>query len=369
MKKRAIIFGVVIVIVASSCVDKFDLSGFKVENHLVVDGLITNDHGPYTVELYMSSGIGDNVDHPEYVTDAIVTIKNDLGESEILSEASDGIYRTAEDGLQGEIGRKYQLLIELPDGRSFQSPMDEMKAPGNIDDLFFEFKANSINGNDIALPQDAFWVYLNSSSDGSDDQHLFRWRWNGTYKIKTYPELHVVAVGNSFIPRPFPCSGYIVEEGNVLQKIRDCTCCECWKTEYGGSALISKNEFLEGGNFRRVPITKVPILRKIFEDGYYVQVEQMRISESAYNFWKLAEAYQASGGNIFQPNAVQIKGNISSTEGSDEVFGVFSVAGVTRKGVFLHRWNIPYGLAEGPIVTSPCYSVEVGATTTKPIFW
>src|SRR5689334_14703983 len=103
-------------LVSDGCVDQLDVPVLIDQHNLVVDGSISDQPGPYTVKLFLSSSLNQNVDRPVYVSGASVQIKDDLGTTEQLTETTDGIYKTAENGMQGVVGRKYQVLITTTEG-------------------------------------------------------------------------------------------------------------------------------------------------------------------------------------------------------------------------------------------------------------
>ncbi|MCD4731084.1 MAG: DUF4249 domain-containing protein, partial [Bacteroidales bacterium] len=134
---RKLVFQMLMMILVSftACEDRYwpDL-GDKYQDLLVVEGMITNDPGPYTLKLSLST----SVDHPVYLPlpgyEAI--INDNSGNTEILTEVEPGIYKTAVDGIQGVPGRKYQLTIQSPDGKTYQSDFDELKEPVEIDSVY-----------------------------------------------------------------------------------------------------------------------------------------------------------------------------------------------------------------------------------------
>jgi hypothetical protein len=356
----------ILLVFSNACVEPLSVPTSISEPRLVVDALITDQPGPYTVKLFMSSNANQNLNKPNYVTHAKVTITDDLGHDEILIEGSAGQYHTT--AMQGTVGRKYQLFITTSEDKRYQSSEAELLPPGEIQNLYWEFEENSINQNDLTLPQDAFWVYLDAKGE-TGQQNYFRWRWTGTYHAKTFPELHIGHLGPSSFPDPLPCSGYIVGD-NGVERTDTCTCCDCWAPQFNSNVLLSKNDFLGEDAFARVLVSKIPIDRRLFYEKYYVEVEQLRFSEDVYDFWKLVSAQQQGTGSIFQPNAVKVKGNIHCvSDPNEEVLGVFSAASVTTKGLFIDRKELPKQIPVVDTLTVDCRKFFEGSTNQKPPFW
>ncbi len=77
---------------------------------LVIEGLITDQPGPYYIQLSLTGDFYDK-SKPPAVSDAIVMVKDDLGYEEILTSLKDksGVYQTTL--LQGKPGRTYFLSV------------------------------------------------------------------------------------------------------------------------------------------------------------------------------------------------------------------------------------------------------------------
>jgi hypothetical protein len=355
-------------ILIHACVEPLELDEYgSYKSQLVVDGAITDQPGPYTVSLYLSAPANTDLDLPSKVGGAIVTLYDDQGTHEQLEEISPGKYQTSAAGIRGTIGRKYHLTITIND-KEYVSSSQEMLPAGTITDLFGEFEENVINHGDLTKPQDVIRIYFNAAGEDGYP-NLFRWRWSAIYEVKTFPELRVRFEGNSPfpIPDPFPCSGYVYD--GMLRMERPCTCCNCWVDEFGNNALVSNNQFLTNDTFNKVLLTTLPYTFERFSRKYYLKMEQISVNEDIYAFWKLVQSQQEGVGNIFQPNSIKIKGNISCvTDPGESVLGIFSVSAVTEKSFF-----IPPGLTEKRMaidtIRAPCKEAYSGSTDIKPPFW
>jgi hypothetical protein len=357
----------VVMLFSDACVEPLSVPIIRSERKLVIDGLITNTPGPYKVKIFMSAYLNEELDQPRAVSGAVVKITDDLGNEEILTEEASGQYVT-DGSMQGEVGRKYRLDVQTTDGKTYQSEMEEIKSPGEVENVYFEFKANSINRNDLTLPQDAFWIYVDAKGTAGE-KNLLRWRWTGTFQSLTFPHLRIKRDGINEIPDPIPCSGYIAPDG-VLQQVAPCTCCECWTPQYNRDVLISKNEFSTTTEFKKVLIGKVPVDKVYFLEKYHIGVEQLTLSEEVYDFWKLLESSKQGSENIFQPNAVKVKGNIRCLSDEDEeVFGIFSASSVVQNDVFIHRYDIPKSINDPDSLIIDCRQLYPGSTNQKPPFW
>jgi Domain of unknown function (DUF4249) len=366
VKSIKLVSFIILLTFSDACVEQFDTPIDSGEPRLVVDGLITDGPGPYTVNLSMSSRIDQNLNKSEDVTDAEVKIVDDVGNIETLVETSDGTYKTTT--LQGVVGRTYQLFITTADDKQYQSTTQTLEPAGEITNLYAVFRENSINENDLAAPQDAFWIYLDAKGDVGEDNFL-RWRWKGVYHGKTYPELHVRIVGTSPFPDPLPCSGWVVDRG-VLTQVDTCICCDCWVPHYNTDVFVSDNETVNENEFNGVLLGKVPIEKRMFYEKYYLEAEQLSASEEVHHFWKLVRAQQRGADDIFQPNVVRIKGNIQPVSSpKEQVYGIFAAAAIQRRSIFLDRMDVPKVIAPIDTTAGDCRKYFPGSTNIKPPYW
>lgn len=359
----------ILILLLDSCIEKLEVPVIYNTPGLVVDGLLTDDPGPHTIKLLITSPVNEDLDEIQYEGGASVRIVNDSGNVESLTETDKGIYTTRSD-FKGEVGRKYQLSIITKDDRTYQSDLIEMLPAGEIVNISYEYKSNVINALDLTKPQNAVDIYLDGSGV-TGYPNLLRWRWKGIYQVITYPEKRVRATEGGLVPDPIPCSGfdYRPAAGGLVQ-IYDCECCDCWPTEYSSSANVSEDTSPGNTSFNRIFLARVPVDMWRFYTKYYFEAEQLSVSDEVHRFWELVESQQASTGDLFQPNVVQIKGNIKSlTDPSEEVFGVFSVSAVSRKSIFITRNEIPGAYVKVDTIIADCRAYFENSVNQKPPFW
>jgi hypothetical protein len=197
---------------------------------------------------------------------------------------------------------------------------------------------------------------------------MFRWRWSGIQEIETLPQLRTIPTqGGVEIPDPFPCSGFVFEDGELIQ-LEACTCCTCWLEEFGDEAAVSDNQFTSANTFNKELIATLPYTAIRFMKRYHLKLEQLSLSPEVYDFWRMVEKQQNGASDIFQPNSVNIKGNITCLSDPEEVLGIFAVSAVAEKSFFipseLTRRRIPLDT-----IALPCAAAFPGSTYEKPPFW
>ena len=351
------------------CIDPFTVNTLPAEPVLVVDGLITDQPGPYTVHLFMSSAPTDDSDGRDMVSGASVWIEDDQGRVTALNEDEPGKYMTDPTAIRGQVGRAYSLRIVLSDGTEVRSTLETLMPAGLIDSVYGVFGENSINQTDPTMPQDAMTFYVNGESDPANSSGLQRWRSTVIYEIMTWPEYRTRMENDIRVPDPLPCSGYINSQG-MLKAVDTCSCCRCWVYEYSRKATVSPNRFSEGNEYRSVAVAEVPFSGDRFFYKFFIEVEQMSVSENVFEFWRRLSAQQQGTGSLFQPNAIRIKGNMHCvTDPRQDVFGVFSASSITRRSIFLTRRQLPKAVAEPDRVTADCRYVVDNSTNVRPSFW
>jgi hypothetical protein len=356
---------VLLILISDSCISELDLPVIVASKQLVVDGMISNQPGPYTVTLTWSSSVDADLSNAEPVAGATVQIVENDNNTFALNEVSSGVYQTTGD-LTGVIGNSYKLLVETLDRKKYESVTSVMDPPGELRNVYFELKENSINQGDLTKPQDALYFYIDGESEGTNQ---LRWRWNATYQVHTTPEFQVKfdPGSQSYAPDPPLCSGYELIEGSY-QLTGPCTCCECWVTLYDNNATISNPEITRSSH-NKVYIGFLPLESIYFYQKLLIRADQISLPDEAYNFWHLVDTQQESGSNIFQPNVVKVQGNMTSvTDPSEEVFGIFSVSGISTNQLAIELEDIDKRLPLVPIDSADCRIVS-GGTNEKPPFY
>lgn len=125
----------------SSCEKVIDIDLNAKAPQVVIEGNITDQPGPYTVKLTQTVNYDEANTFPT-ISGATVTISDNVGNSEILTETSLGIYTTST--LQGVAGRIYKLKV-IANGKEYDAT-STINSPVNIDTLKV-IKQNLPKGN------------------------------------------------------------------------------------------------------------------------------------------------------------------------------------------------------------------------------
>ena len=364
--------GCLLFLILDACIEPFNVKVPASQQAMVVDGLISDQPGPYTVLLYRALPLDNEFHYPDWVAGASISIYDDLSTSEALTESAPGHYVTST--LRGTVGRTYHIRIVTQDGKIYESTPEKMIPVGDFSNLHYDFSQtvdpseddplNSKNGFNINLDAEVL----------PEQAGLVRWRWTGTFEIKTYPELRVkVAPGPRIviIPDPPLCSGYMVPRGSTAKvQVSSCTCCYCWVTQYNDAPLISDTRFVNNDKITQYNVDFIPASRRYFYDKYYLEVEQMSVSQTVYDFWKKIAMQHKQGSDLFQTPPSVTSGNVQllSEEGLP-VIGIFAASAIKKHSFVIYRNDVPYNLPGIDTIATSCLQVYKYSSTSKPDFW
>lgn len=114
----------------SSCEKEIDLDLEDKSGDIVIEGNVTDQAGPYYVRVTKSVGFTENNQYPP-VSDALVTISDNTGQSEILTYEADGRYKTTH--FVTAPGNTYTLNVVA--GGVTYTAQSTMPEPVPLDDL------------------------------------------------------------------------------------------------------------------------------------------------------------------------------------------------------------------------------------------
>jgi len=301
-------------VLCNSCVDEYWPELDKYENLLVIDGYISNEPGPYTIKLSLSSKVEEIKIIP--VSNAIITIMDDQGVSEVLTESEPGTYVTSINGIQGEIGRKYKIAIITADGQSYTSEFEKLLQHTEIESINAELEYHEQEGLTHNLI--GYQFYLNTFQAISDTNY-FLTRLESTYEYHADFLIRFIYDGTL---RPFANS-------DSLQA--------CWRTENMAEIFTYSTINLTDPIVRDYPLIYVSTESRRLYIKYSLQAKQFTLSENAFQFWNSVNEQNSNQGGLYNTQPYQIRGNVYNINDGDEpVLGYFTVAGVSKKRIFVN---------------------------------
>jgi hypothetical protein len=357
-------------VVISACVERIDFDVPPAQSQMVVEGSITDEPGPYTVTLSKALNLNSDSVFRDPITDANIKLYDDEGNVENFTEGSPGVYSTF-GNIQGQVGHSYYIRIQTANGNVFESEPDQINPVGTVEEIRYQFEARTIKKETGDEKADVFKIYVDAKG-ASETATFTRWRFKGTYKVLTNPELRRVKIQEFTIMQPLPCSGYIVApapNGGRLEQIAECTCCTCWVNQFENTPQLSDEQLINGNQFSNILVGEVPINSSTFYEKYLVEVEQLSLSRKAFDFFKLIRAQKEGTSSLFQPPSGEIRGNIKAVNSNEPVVGIFWAAAKEYKSKYIYRNEVPYTLPPIVFVTEKCTDYYPNSTTTKPEIW
>jgi hypothetical protein len=145
MKNIKISFVYLLILVGiTSCEEVIELDLATTAPRVVIEGIITDQPGPYTVTIKKTADFYDRNNFPAG-RGATVKITDSKGNTDTLTEVEDGVYQT--NILEGIAGRTYNLTVDF-EGETYTAsstiPAKEIK----IDSLAYKFEEESVFYNE-----------------------------------------------------------------------------------------------------------------------------------------------------------------------------------------------------------------------------
>lgn len=371
--KRDIIRLLVFIITTTvfSCTEPYQFEVNDYEKILIVQGIITNQDGPYEVKLSRTLPLAIDDDSLIYETGALVTISDNSGNLEIFQEVSPGVYKSSTGGMKGELGKEYTLAIYTSDGVEYESDPVILRPVPEIDSVYATYRENYsfeedkiIRGVDINV----------DTKEWENDDFYFKWDYVETWKI---------------IP-PFEKMGEVITP--------------CWQIDYCDKIVIENPSSFSVNKLEQQPIIYLSENSPKPHYGYSVLINQYSINESVFQFWRMVKETKENG-SLFDNIPYNPICNIHCcNNGNTKVIGYFDASSVSSKRVYFKKaifdikfadinegckeyWmevnefetigppSTPYIIdaADGKIIYTmqkECVDCSVISTTTeKPDFW
>jgi hypothetical protein len=297
-----------------SCVRNITVPIRNVQPILVVEGSITTDPPPYSVNLSYSgnftSAYQTGVNAQQFITDAKVTIEDDLGDSTTCLLSENGTYLSSDTNFIGTLGRTYTLKIYLSNGKIYQSKPEKITSVPPIDSVGLLYDSSY-----IAEVRPAQIIVSVNTHDPPDTSNYYRWTASGYVIRKSW--------GAPCGPGSPPCYNPYV-----------CSCSAfCDQLIIDDQVNILSDQFTDGHEIIGRPVFYSPI----YWYGYhYIQIKQYSISQQAYLFWQQYQAQTNRTGSILDPLPASLTGNIYNLADSNNLaLGLFSASAVFAKKILI----------------------------------
>ena len=302
-----------LILLMVGCLEPFDPDlAENYKNYLVVDGIITDQPGPYIVKINRAVPL-DQVDYENSAVSGVeVIIEKENGITERLFETNAGIYQT--NMIQGEVGKRYRIILTYK-GQQYQSTWEKINASAIIDSLYFSVEAKETTDPELDIRGVQF--YVDSYGDLNNVRH-YRYEWEETWEIGVTHRAYYDYFGNDVY-------GFT---SNPLHR--------CWKYNSSADIILGTAEGLSEAVITRQEVAFITGEKERFTRKHSLLVQQYALNEDEYFFWKLLHESSKELGTLYDKQPATITGNIvNTTHPDDVVLGYFSASGLKEKRIFV----------------------------------
>ena len=317
MKRYILILSVGITLLfTGSCIEPFLPEIKEYEDNLVVEGNVLEGKGPSSVRLSRSFAFDEN--NPQMISDAEVRIRDDQGQEINLEEFEEGVYLSDTSQFEGMPGRSYQLYIQLPDGKQYESDWMLMKAGVPISDISAEVEARIDNEGPVSGV-----IFSLDAVDTENKSRYYRWEYEETWQFSVpYPAKGIwnpqSATPNYYAPEEIPAT--------------------CWRTEYSSEILIHTTTGLTEDRVVKFPVRYVSERGNHLVQKYSILVRQYVLTAETYEYWRSLKEITDDPGTLFDPVPTELISNVRNIDDpGEQVLGFFSADGFSRKRIFARR--------------------------------
>ncbi len=302
IKYTLIIFGLTSI---HSCIDQIPITVAENKNeYLIVNAELRDNETLHSISLKINSQASSDFQADFPVDDAKVKIIENGTKSYDFLMSDKGNYTN--NTLVLKAGNTYQLEIDYKN-IIYEStaeilleslPMKELKTL--VSQESFNNPAGNISAGSLV------GLYVNADLPKEEDIFL-------KYSIKGIYQY--IEIGTPSNLNPLYC---FVDES----------------IDFDNISLVEKSDLTDGKLLNKLIIKKVVDYR--FSQNYCMKVYQERITENAFNFWKLVENEYSRTGDIFEKPPGILRGNIIEQSQTDiSVVGLFSVIAVDSMNLFI----------------------------------
>jgi hypothetical protein len=410
MSKKLYIVLPLAVISLFSCKELYDYKAETSSDYLVVEGMITDDPGPYYVTLSKAVAYDNDMRiynyKPEKESGATVSIKSDKGEEAILYEDNNkpGTYATRAEDIKGEIGHKYWLYIHTQNGEDYESYPSTLFGKPDIPNLHVVSAEKTVL--DESVPGGKL-VTKNGMQLSCDVDNI-----NAADYIKI--EFKIFSPKYYLIDSIFYANTIMFTHDSLtpdtllLPAYVKYTDIYCWILRPPESIpnIIGTGHSPPGSLLKDIPVGFVDqgtsysgrdsifsdlpegyvisdigreidggqlitiIIQTLFSIYYFVDLQAYAINDTIYEYYRNLENQSTANNKIFDPIPVELIGNLHCiTNPKKNIYGIFTVASVMKKQFYV-RWAGSYSepYIENldfyfPVQSSDC------AVDEPPVFW
>lgn len=315
LQNLACILSLVLLSGVFACSEVIELEDNTEGGQIIIYGRISNSTQANEVII---SRAGKASTAPTPIEEANVKIIDDTGLEEVLIERAPGHYILERNVLSGQFGRSYRLEADIG-GTIYSTDFQELLPVLSQDEMRYEIGVErNITSKGAAVEEDVVRLFVDSDLPTDlPDKFFVRWEMEEVYSVLT---------------GIFPTFWFPGAPGQS----------QCYITYKLGADEIF---LLDGRDIRRSDLrNRELITRRIdrsFSNKHYFNLIQSRVSEENFDYWERVRMLTITNGSIFDPVVGPLRGNLTSENPDEEVFGFFEVIGIDTARLLMTNNDIP----------------------------
>jgi hypothetical protein len=277
------------------------------DSYLVVEGYLTSGT-PTTIKLSRTASLSDKAEILP-LTDAVVTIESQGGSTYTLQETAAGAYSSQR--LDLDIQDQYRLSIKTREGKNYFSAYVTYRNTPPIEDINWIQK----NNYDVDI--------LLSTQDPDNKNFYYKWEYDETWLwLAPHSPIYDYADGKLFVKK-------------------DLTDVKCWAQQINNETVLGSSVKYNSNIIPNQLITTIPRNSWKISFRYSILVKQYALSKEAYEYQQQIKKNAEALGSLFDPQPVELAGNIFSADDANEpVVGFFSAGAVQEKRIFIDNTDL-----------------------------
>ena len=317
-----------LILILSSCIKQFTPALDKNDSlsSLVVEGMITDEIGPFKVHLTQSGPI-DKLYSPVPYKGAEVTISENKGNSYQLVDNQNGWYETIDKNLKGDPETIYTLKIRDAEGNSFESTPELMQDVPDIDSVYYT-EVKKVRFENGLTYEDNWLNILLDTHDQAGKTNYWFWKFEETWEIKMLTTVRVKH-GN---PDINAAEIYYSTENVVIDPEKEV----CWVSRPSSSVLLHSTVNTDVDSINKFVVQSLGPGEDKLHISYSILVKQYSLNKESYNYWKQLEKVNEDAPGIYSTIPGPVYGNIQSVSGSKKALGYFLASSVKTRRIFIN---------------------------------
>ena len=306
------VYSTLIILIASSCLERIDIIPEEAAPLLVVQGFVDN-LGRVEVQLratqdfssFTNEGILNGAQVELVENDNLMVPLADFGDNRFLNTSNEFSF---------QVGNTYKIRVLLANGEIYESDEETILPPIDILDANVRLTENRFLDKN-KVPQISYSHNITVQLANEEEDQFFITGNSGFEQVEiSYP----VECGFSAPSTPRVCWAF--RESIVSGDINLGTNVNLAKTNY---------DFLA----QEVPFR--------FKREYVANIRIQRMDVEQFNFWQDVRDQLNRPGSLFDPEFAPIVGNMTHVNGDKVVLGYFAAYGVSERFVCFDRFDVP----------------------------